>query len=128
MSRIAFVTWNGGGNLAPALAIGRELRQRGVPLMCVPGVGADQPIIAARVEALGAGQTVSCRAPAYGLHDAAGHVLATQSYQQIAGRLARIIGQHDGAVTAASALQDLAARPPKAHIRRSGSPGSAGHL
>ena len=29
MSQIAFVTWNGGGNLGPALAIARELRRRG---------------------------------------------------------------------------------------------------
>ena len=29
MSRIAFVTWNGGGNLTPALAIVRELHRSG---------------------------------------------------------------------------------------------------
>ena len=29
MSQIAFVTWNGGGNLGPALAIACELRRRG---------------------------------------------------------------------------------------------------
>jgi hypothetical protein len=29
MSRIVFVTWNGGGNLLPALGIGRELDRRG---------------------------------------------------------------------------------------------------
>ena len=29
MSRIAFVTWHGGGNLASALAIARELQRRG---------------------------------------------------------------------------------------------------
>jgi hypothetical protein len=29
MSRIVFVTWDGGGNLAPALAIARELARRG---------------------------------------------------------------------------------------------------
>jgi hypothetical protein len=29
MSRIAFVTWNGGGNLGPALAMARELGRRG---------------------------------------------------------------------------------------------------
>ena len=29
MPRIAFVTWNGGGNLGPAQAIARELRRRG---------------------------------------------------------------------------------------------------
>ena len=28
MSQIAFVTWNGGGNLGPALPIARELRRR----------------------------------------------------------------------------------------------------
>ena len=29
MSRIVFVTWNGGGNLLPAVGIARELDQRG---------------------------------------------------------------------------------------------------
>ena len=29
MSRIRFVTWDGGGNLGPALAIARELARRG---------------------------------------------------------------------------------------------------
>ena len=29
MSRIVFVTWSGGGNLLPALGIGRELDRRG---------------------------------------------------------------------------------------------------
>jgi hypothetical protein len=29
MSRIAFVTWDGGGNLAPGLAIARKLARRG---------------------------------------------------------------------------------------------------
>jgi len=29
MSRIAFVTWNGGGNLTPALASVRELHRSG---------------------------------------------------------------------------------------------------
>ena len=29
MPRIAFVTWNGGGNLGPAQAIAREFRRRG---------------------------------------------------------------------------------------------------
>jgi len=99
------ITHGGHGSVTAALA-------HGVPLVCVPGVGADQPIIAARVEALGAGQTVSRQAPARELHDTAGHVLAARSYQQIAGRLARIIGQHDGAATAASEVQDLAARTP----------------
>jgi len=30
-----------------------------VPLLCIPGAGADQPVIAVRVEALGAGQMIS---------------------------------------------------------------------
>jgi UDP:flavonoid glycosyltransferase YjiC (YdhE family) len=38
-------------------------------------------------------------------------VLATRSYRQAARRLARIIGQHDGAAAGASALQDFAAQP-----------------
>jgi UDP:flavonoid glycosyltransferase YjiC (YdhE family) len=32
MSRIVFATWNGGGNLLPALGIARELNLRGHPV------------------------------------------------------------------------------------------------
>ncbi len=99
------ITHGGHGSVMAALA-------HGVPLVCIPGVGADQPIIAARTEALGAGTTKSPQAPASELHDAAEHVLSTPSYHHAARRLAKIIGQHDGAADGASAVQDCAAQPP----------------
>jgi MGT family glycosyltransferase len=109
------ITHGGHGSVTAALA-------NGVPLVCIPGPGADQPIIAERVEALGAGTTVVRQAPASELHDAARHVLATRSYQQAARRLARIIKQQDGAAIGASALQDFAAQPQQARLRRSREP------
>jgi hypothetical protein len=90
-------------------------RHRGTGPRCPAGVHPrcwrGPPVIAARAEALGAGQTVSPQAPASELRDAARHVLATRSCQQAARRLARIIGQHDGAANGASALEDYAAQP-----------------
>ena len=46
MSQIAFVTWNGGGNLGPALAIARELRRRG-PRAAFLGQETQRPAIEA---------------------------------------------------------------------------------
>ena len=78
----------------------------GVPLVCMPGAGADQPAVAARVEALGAGKTVSRAAPAGELRDAASQVLATRAFQQAARRLARLIERQQGAPNGASALEN----------------------
>jgi hypothetical protein len=65
---------------------------------------ADQPVVAARVEALGAGKTVSRAAAADGLRDAAACVLATPAFRQAARRLARLIEPERGAANGASAV------------------------
>ena len=51
MSQIAFVTWNGGGNLGPALAIARELRWRD-PRAAFLGQETQRPAIEAAGHAL----------------------------------------------------------------------------
>jgi UDP-glucoronosyl and UDP-glucosyl transferase len=69
------ITHGGHGSVTAALA-------HGVPLVCIPGVGADQPVIAARVAALGAGATVSAQPPVGDLRKTVAHVLDTSSYRQ----------------------------------------------
>ena len=76
------ISHGGHGSVAAALA-------HGVPLVCMPGVGADQPVVAARVEALGAGKTVSRAAPANELRDMASHVMTTAAFRAAARRRSR---------------------------------------
>jgi UDP:flavonoid glycosyltransferase YjiC (YdhE family) len=58
MARIVFVTWHGGGNLVPALGIGRELGRRGHAVLFV-GQAAQRPA----VEAAGMAFTSYATAP-----------------------------------------------------------------
>jgi UDP:flavonoid glycosyltransferase YjiC (YdhE family) len=88
----------GHGGVVAALA-------HGVPLLCIPGVGADQPVIAGRVEALGAGKMISADADASQLRDVAAKMLATASYRQAARRLAGALTDVDGAAAAAAVLE-----------------------
>jgi MGT family glycosyltransferase len=92
------ISHGGHGGVAAALA-------HGVPLLCIPGPGADQPVIAARVEALGAGKMISADAQASQLRDAAAQVLTKASYRQAARRLADVLADVDGAASAASVLE-----------------------
>jgi UDP:flavonoid glycosyltransferase YjiC (YdhE family) len=96
------ISHGGHGGVAAALA-------HGVPLLCIPGVGADQPVIAARVEALGAGKMISADAEASQLRDAAAQILARAYHRQAAQRLAGALTDVDGAAAAASVLES---RPP----------------
>lgn len=98
------ISHGGHGGVAAALA-------RGVPLLCMPGVAADQPVMAARVEALGAGKMVPADTDASQLRDAAAQVLAEASYRQAARRLADVLARTDGAATAASVLESRLPHP-----------------
>ena len=93
------VSHGGHGSVTAALA-------HGVPLVCVPGTGADQPAVAARVAALGAGKMISRDAPAGELRDTAVEVMTNAAFRASAGRLARLIELEDGAASGAFALQD----------------------
>ena len=77
----------------------------GVPRPCIPGVGADQPVIVRRVEAFGPGQMISADTSASQLRDAATKVLATASCRQAAQRLAGALANATGVANAASALE-----------------------
>jgi MGT family glycosyltransferase len=107
------ISHGGHGGVAAALA-------HGVPLLCIPGIGADQPVIAARVEALGAGKMISADAEASQLRDAAAQVLANASYPQAARRLASAFAGVDGAATAASVLESLPSIAGDPKTRRTG--------
>jgi len=88
----------GHGSVMAALA-------HGVPLVCLPTLGADQRIIAARVEALGAGKALPGQAGADELRSAVEQVLATPAYREAAEQLARLVGREDGAAIGALALE-----------------------
>jgi len=88
----------GHGSVMAALA-------HGVPLVCLPGLGADQSIIAGRVQALGVGKALPGQAGANELRVAVEQVMATPAYREAAERLARLIGREDGATNGASALE-----------------------
>jgi len=92
------ISHGGQGGVTAALA-------HGVPLLCIPGLGADQPVIARRVEALGAGKMISAGAEASQLRDTAAQVLTEASYRQAARRLAGVLANVDGAASAASVLE-----------------------
>jgi MGT family glycosyltransferase len=83
-----------------------------VPLVCQPSLGADQPIIAARVEALGAGKSIKPGASADEIRSAVLHVLREPAYQASAQRLAELIGREDGAARGAAELRHASISTP----------------
>jgi hypothetical protein len=111
MAWIVFVTWYGGGNLAPALGIGSELGRRGHT-----------------VSAFGQApqRMISADADASQLRDAAAQVLAKASYRQAARWLASALARADGAATAASVLEPRPSIAGDPKIRRTGCSGREG--
>jgi UDP:flavonoid glycosyltransferase YjiC (YdhE family) len=77
----------------------------GVPLVCLPALGADQGIIAGRVEALGAGKALPGQVGANELRSAVEQVMVTPAYRVAAQRLGRSIGREDTAANGASLLE-----------------------
>ena len=115
-SAAAIVTHAGHGTVAAALA-------HGVPLVCLPNPSRDQPALAARVAALGAGRALDGEtATPADIGQAVDLVLRDASHATAARRLAATIAATPGAAAAASRLERLAEvpRPP-----RSGSPSGA---
>ena len=88
----------GHGSVMAALA-------QGVPMVCLPGLGADQGLVARRVAALGAGKTISNQVTVSGLRSAVEEMLATLEYRVASQRLATLIAQEDGATGGASVLE-----------------------
>ena len=92
------INHGGHGSVMAALA-------QGVPLVCMPGLGADQDLVAGRVVALGMGKAISSQATVTELRSAVEEVLAAPAYRAAAGHLATLIAQQDGATGGASALE-----------------------
>lgn len=84
---------------------------RGVPLVCVPGIGRDQPAIAERVAELGLGIALTDDATAADIREAVHTILQDASYQERAQEFAARVGAVDGASTAADELEHLLAGP-----------------
>jgi UDP:flavonoid glycosyltransferase YjiC (YdhE family) len=108
-SAAAIVTHAGHGTVVAALA-------HGLPLICLPNPSRDQPALAARVAALGAGRALDGEtATSAEIGEAVDLVLREASYATAARRLAATIAATPGAVAAAARLERLAGlpRPPR---------------
>lgn len=98
------VTHAGHGTVAASLA-------HGVPMVCLPNPAADQPALAAQVQALGAGITVDGEnATPADIAGAVHRVLAHPSYAAAAQKLAKAIAAAPGAAMAVRQLEELAQR------------------
>jgi MGT family glycosyltransferase len=93
------VTHGGHGSVMGALA-------HAVPLVCVPGVGADQPIVGQRIEAVGAGRLVAPDAVG-DLGDTVAQVMSDPSYRGAARRMEELIKRLDGTIGGASAVESM---------------------
>jgi MGT family glycosyltransferase len=91
------VTHGGHGSVMGALA-------HGVPLVCIPGVGADQAIVGARIEAVGAGRLVAPDAVGE-LGAIVAQVLWDPTYREAARHMEALIERQDGAIGGASAVE-----------------------
>jgi UDP:flavonoid glycosyltransferase YjiC (YdhE family) len=102
----ATVTHAGHGTIVASLA-------HGVPLVCLPGsIIADQMPLAEHVERIGAGRALDGEsATGADIAAAVDAVLSNPTYRATAGQLAQVIAATRGAATAASRLEQLAARP-----------------
>jgi MGT family glycosyltransferase len=105
------VTHAGLGTVLAALS-------HGVPLLCMP-MGRDQFFNSARVEALGAGRTISCRAEADEIANAANALLRNDQTRSAARRTATAIAARGNDAEAAIAeLEALAREPSPEHPGR----------
>ena len=91
------ITHGGHGSVMGALA-------HGVPLVCIPGVAADQPIVGERIEAVGVGRLVAPDAVG-DLAATVAHVLSDPTYRAAARSMEVLIRRHDGASGGASAVE-----------------------
>jgi UDP:flavonoid glycosyltransferase YjiC (YdhE family) len=89
------ITHGGHGTVSASLAAG-------VPLIVLPNAAADQPFLAARVHALGAGIALDGNAPAADIRAATATILDDQSYRVAAASLKSAIDASPGVSVAAS--------------------------
>ncbi|MHB8572950.1 MAG: glycosyltransferase [Candidatus Dormibacteria bacterium] len=99
----ATITHCGHGTVTASLAYG-------VPIAGLPYPAADQPFLAARVQALGAGLALEGESSPVAVKSAVRDLLDRGSYREAAGRLGRVIRAAPGAAGAADVLQRLASQ------------------
>jgi UDP:flavonoid glycosyltransferase YjiC (YdhE family) len=95
------VTHCGHGTVTASLAYG-------VPIAGLPYPAADQPYLAARIEALGAGVAMDGESNPAIIKSAVRDLLTRSSFREAAARLARAIRLAPGAAGAADVLEQLA--------------------
>lgn len=101
MARAALVVTHGGhGTLMRALKYGR-------PLVVIPGLGGDQPVNAAAVEAWGVGRALPGDATAAAMRDAIAGAIASETFARRAGEISRQLAGADGASRAADEIEGL---------------------
>lgn len=97
------VTHCGHGTVTASLA-------HGVPIAGLPNPAADQPYLAARIQALGAGVAMDGESSPAIIRSAVRDLLDRPSYRQAAALLGKAIRAAPGAAGAADVLEDLARR------------------
>jgi MGT family glycosyltransferase len=100
-SASAMVTHCGHGTVTASLA-------HGVPIAGLPNPAADQPFLAARIQALGAGVAMDGESSPVIIKSAVRDLLDRPSFGEAAARLGRIIQAAPGAAGAADVLERLA--------------------
>jgi MGT family glycosyltransferase len=78
----------------------------GVPMVCMP-MGRDQFGTADRVEACGAGRTISAEASAQEIREAVDHVVGSRTFRDAAQRMAEIIAAYGNGERAVAELEGL---------------------
>ena len=99
----ATVTHCGHGTVTASLAYG-------VPIAGLPFPAADQPFLAARIQALGAGVAMDGDSSPAVIKNAVRNLLDQRSFRETASRLALTIRRAPGAAGAADVLEELAVR------------------
>lgn len=111
LSHVDLVVCHAGhGTVMAALAAG-------VPLLCLP-MGRDQPMVAARVVAVGAGRSLNSESPTAAIRATVKAMLADGGYRKAASRMASIIAR-DGATPASDELVAMLRGPSPAVVHRS---------
>jgi UDP:flavonoid glycosyltransferase YjiC (YdhE family) len=101
MHRADLVMTHGGhGTLMRAL-------KNGLPLIVIPGMGGDQPVNAAAVEAWGVGRALPPDAGAESMRTAVTEILASETYRQRARAISSQLEDCDGAAAAAREIERL---------------------
>jgi MGT family glycosyltransferase len=104
MKRASLVITHGGHGTAMRALL------HGVPMILMPALAHDQPLVAATIQEWGAGRALPSDASVDILRATASEVLAQSTYRENAQRLSKQLVGVDGAANAATALEGLLSR------------------